>query len=76
MIFRRKNFCITVPEHFVGEPFCVSENFWYRKILWIRREREGVSQFSVEKLLAHSTEKLRRGTLLCLRKILVEPFCV
>ena len=20
-----------------GEPFCVSENFWYRKILWIRR---------------------------------------
>ena len=35
MIFPRKNF-VSVPKKFVGEPFCVSENFWYRKILWIR----------------------------------------
>ena len=31
-----KNFCLTVPKNFVGEPFCVSQNFWFRKILWIR----------------------------------------
>ena len=23
-------------QNFVGEPFCVSQNFWYRKYLWIR----------------------------------------
>ena len=32
---------------------------------------EGVSRFSVENLLSHSTEKLRRGTLLCFTKFLV-----
>ena len=62
---------LTVPKNFVVEPFCVSENFWYRKILWIRRGREGVSQFSIENLLSHSTGKLRKRTLLCFRKFLV-----
>ena len=28
--------CLTVPKNIVGEPFCGSENSWYRKILWIR----------------------------------------
>ena len=28
--------CLTVPNYFVEETFCVSEKFWYRKILWIR----------------------------------------
>ena len=32
-IFHLKNFCLTVPKNFVQEPFCVSENFWYRKML-------------------------------------------
>ena len=32
-----KIFCLTGPKNFVGEPFCVSENFWYGKKLWIRR---------------------------------------
>ena len=31
----------------------------------------GVSRFSVEKFLSHSTEKLRWGTLLCFRKFLI-----
>ena len=48
---------------------CVSENFWYRKMLRIR-ERGGASRLSVENLLSHSTEKLHRGNL-CFRKILV-----
>ena len=33
-----ESFCLTVPKYFLGEPFLVSENFWYRKILRIRRE--------------------------------------
>ena len=38
--FPLKNFCLTVPKNFVEQPFCVSENFWYRKMLGIR---EGMS---------------------------------
>ena len=34
--FPLKNFRLTVPKNFVEEPVCVSENFWYRKSLWIR----------------------------------------
>ena len=64
-------FFVSVAKIFLGEPFCVSKIFWYRKILWIRRGREGVSQFSIENLLSHSTEKHRRRTLLCFRKFLV-----
>ena len=37
--FPSKICCLTVPSNFVGET-CVSENFWYRKMLRIR-EREG-----------------------------------
>ena len=28
-------FCLTVPKNFLGEPFGISEKFWYRKILCI-----------------------------------------
>ena len=35
--FPSKIFSLTVPKNFVGEPFGVSENLGYRKILWIRR---------------------------------------
>ena len=66
--FPSKICCLTVPSNFVGET-CVSENFWYRKMLRIR-ERGGASRLSVEILLSHSTEKLRRGNL-CFRKFLV-----
>ena len=41
--FRSKFFCLTVPKHFVGEHFGVSENFGYRKILCIREEGYHVS---------------------------------
>ena len=34
--FPLKNFRLTVPKNFVEELFCVSENFWYRKMLGIR----------------------------------------
>ena len=35
-IFYLKFCCLTLPKNFVGEPVCVSENSWYRKLLWIR----------------------------------------
>ena len=46
--FRLKNCCLTVPTNFVGKPFCVSQNFWCRKLFWIRGGggRELVSRFS------------------------------
>ena len=34
--FSFKIFCRRVPKTFVEESFCVSENFWYRKMLGIR----------------------------------------
>ena len=55
-------FCLTVAKNFVREHFGVSENFGYRKILYIR---EGGITFLRRKLLSHSTEKYRWGTLRC-----------
>ena len=42
--FPLKIFCLTVPKNFVEEPFCVSENVWYRKMLGIR-EGAGITIF-------------------------------
>ena len=55
-------FGLTVPKHFVEDTFSCSEKIWSRKFLWKRegRGREGVSRFSFESLLSHSTEKVRR----------------
>ena len=39
-----KKFCLTVPKKLVEEPFCVSENFWYRKIVGIS-EGAGITIF-------------------------------
>ena len=36
--------CLTVPSNFVGET-CVSENFWYRKMLRIREREGGITTF-------------------------------
>ena len=50
--FLSKLFCLKAPKQFVEEPFCVSENLCYRKMLEIR---EGVFRFSVEIVSSHST---------------------
>ena len=42
--FPSKICCLTVPSNFVGET-CVSENFWYRKILRIRERGGGITTF-------------------------------
>ena len=36
--------CLRVPKNFVEEPFCVSENLWYRKMLGTR-EGVGITIF-------------------------------
>ena len=41
--FLSKICCLTVPKNFVGET-CVSESFWYRKMLRII-ERGGITTF-------------------------------
>ena len=66
--FSFKTFCLRVPKNFVGEHFGVSENFGYRKILCIR---EGSITLLRRKLLSHSTEKFRWGTVRCFRKFRV-----
>ena len=61
--FPLENFCLTVPKNFVEEPFCVSENFWYRKMLGIR-EGAGITIFC-------------QNSFVSLPKNFVEqPFCV
>ena len=65
--FLSKLFCLTVPKNFVGEPFCASQAFQYRKTLWIRGRGEGGREYHnfLSKTLSHIAEKNRRGTPLC-----------
>ena len=51
-------FPVAVPENFVGEPFCVSQNFCCQN-------------FCVEDFLSRSDERLRWGTLLSFTNFLV-----
>ena len=66
-----KNFCLTVPENAVGELFSLSlisgteEN-------WMRVWGGGLSRYTAEKFLSHSTETFRTGTFLC---CVSETFC-
>ena len=64
----KKICCLTVPRIFVGESFCVSKNFGYRKFSRIRGGggggEGGVSRFSVKSFLSHIT-KTFRGTIQC-----------
>ena len=39
--FQMEIFCLTETKKFVEEPFCVAENFWYRKMSRRERERGG-----------------------------------
>ena len=50
--FSIKICCLTVPKNFVGEPFRVSQCFWYPNFLWIRGEGEGVLPFCVKLFLS------------------------
>ena len=61
-------FRLTVPRRFVGEPFNVSESSVHWKILCMRM---GYHYLPLKVFLSHSTKKIRRGILLCVRKLLV-----
>ena len=64
----RSKFCLTVPKNFVGEPFCVSKNFWYRKVLCIGGGHHGLVEKSF--VSQDRNEKLGKGALLFSRKFL------
>ena len=58
-----KNFCLTVPIKFVGEPFCVSKEFRYRKV-----SSKGGGSFTVlSKFFFISEDR---------KNFAREPFCV
>ena len=57
-----KSFCLTVPKHFIGEHFGVSEKIFLSKILMHRR---GASRFCLN-FLSHRTET---------KSFVKEPFC-
>ena len=54
-VFSVEFFCLTVLEKFVGEPFCVSKNFWSGKKLWIRGGGGAVTVFG-RNFMSNSTE--------------------
>ena len=64
-----KVFRLTIPKNFVGEPFCVSQSFWYRNKLCIRGggRTAGVSRYSVSFSLPHCTENFHGATFLFLQ---------
>ena len=66
--FPSKNFCLTVPKNFVGEPFSVSLISGIEKFY----ASEGYATILCRNVLTRSTEKLCRGTLLC---CVSENFC-
>ena len=64
--------CLRVLKNFVGEPFSVSQNFWYRKSLWIRGG--GVSRFSVEVFVSLYRKISLENTLVFQKNSFIENF--
>ena len=62
-IFCRNFYCLVVQKNLVGESFCAV----FQKIVLNEKfiDQRVVSLFFKECLLSHSTEKLRKGILLC-----------
>ena len=58
-------FLSQVAEDIVGEPFCVSEMFWYQKFL----DKRGIT--ILPNFLSHIAKNHRGRTVLCFRIILV-----
>ena len=68
-------FCLRGPKNFVREPFCVSQNFWYKKTFMDRRG-VGYHVFPSKDFVSHSTEKFPRGTLVFQKGYGVEFFLI
>ena len=63
--FQSKNFCHTVMESFVREPFIALLNWGSKTYLGFEKAGALYSRFAVENVLSYCTETLRRGHLLC-----------
>ena len=64
--FPSKICSLTVPKNFVEDPLCFRKKLVSQIFMKSGgRGREGVSRFSVETLLSHITENIRRGSLQC-----------
>ena len=62
--FASKLFCLTAPNHFVEQPFRISQTFWYRKFSLIREgggEGGSIPVFR-QSFVFHEDKKFRRGT--------------
>ena len=70
--FPSKICCLSVPKKFVEEPFCVSENFWYRKILWIR----GGGGEEYQDFPSHRAKKFCRATRQCFTNLGYRKICI
>ena len=77
--FPSKMFCLTVPNHFVEEPFCVSESFGNQKILSPRGENHDFYR----NFVVSQYQKNFVGEPFCVSKkfwnqknFVGEPFCV
>ena len=55
----------TETKSFVKEPFCFPENFWFRKVLWMKRR--GITFFR-RKILVSQCRKISWASLQCFRK--------
>ena len=72
--FLSKLFCHIVPNPFVVEPFCVSQNFQFRKNLWMRgggKEEEKSITIFCRKIFVSKCRKTSQGnpSVLCFRKL-------
>ena len=65
-----KNFCLRVAKTFIGN----LSVFHYFQVSKKFMPMRGISRFSIETLLFHSTEKLRRGIFLFYTKFLVPKY--
>ena len=54
--FPSKKFCLTVPKNFVRESYCFWENFWFQKVLWMKKR---VSRFCFQRFWSHSAKNFR-----------------
>ena len=84
-IFRPNCFFFTVPNPFVGEPFCVSESFGYQKASWIKGEGGVAREYHIylPKIFCLTVpKKYRRGTLCrvtkfrCRKNSCLNGFCL
>ena len=67
--FPKKLICFMVPNHYLDEPFCVSNSFGYRNLSLIKEWGSTIFCWFVS--VSHSARTSRRGTRLCSKNFLI-----